>query len=594
MIWRSVATALWRSDDRGATWRRVPLDRNDLIIVSIVDDASGRLVFGAVDAGGFDQGSCTATADAGATWRSSDLSFNSRDPSDRLARLVAHPTEAGSPHGAGDERPATEVHRRRRIMAAYLSDRIHGPGLGAACLSCPTPPDTAILVQSQASHDKRTSQRSTPAPPGRRSARAACPTVPWSSGRCSRCRAACSSSTPTPAPIGAPTVGARWQPLEGALSSGFVHAWAGQASNALAVLAATDYGLFSSSDGGAVWRAYGTGLPANSKVAALLTHKDRPTQIVASLSRPDDADPPELLLTRDNGLNLASGGRRSRVERRDSLGHRPEQPGQSLRGGTGLRRCSAPTADSPGRSIRFQTPTGPPSWSRHPIARVSTSTALLPYAARTAARRGRSLRSHRGRGDEIATGLAVDPADADHLWSGGADGVRESRDGGETWERAGLDGQSVRWLAVSGGGKDQGPLTLYAGLADGGMMRRGCWRQRGSRQTRACPPAASSPPFWPILAPPACYGQHEMAVASTAAAMGATAWVNVGVGVGDNLGLALAVNYQAPGSVLMGTATAGYGPGARPARQARGKRPDWDACERPDKRARLGRTGVRA
>ncbi len=73
------------------------------------------------------------------------------------------------------------------------------------------------------------------------------------------------------------------------------------------------------------------------------------------------------------------------------------------------------------------------------------------------------------------TGLAVDPADARHLWASLATGVYESRDGGETWQPHGLDGQPVRWLALAMQevqDETQAPdYALYAGIADGGLQR---------------------------------------------------------------------------------------------------------------------------
>ena len=350
--------------------------------------------------------------------------------------------------------------------------------------------------------------------------------------------------------------GARWQPLEGALSSGFVHAWAGQASNALAVLAATDYGLFSSSDGGAVWRAYGSGLPHNSKVAALLTHKDRPTQIVASLGAPVDADPPELLLTRDSGRTWlpADGG----VAWSDATAW-------------AIDPNNADNLFVAGQDYVGTSADGGFSWSVHQVSQSSrTAIAVAPSegsriyidgAPRLRSEDGGQTWSQLpspepGGEGEIATGLAVDPLDAAHLWSGGLDGVRESRNGGDTWERAGLDGRPVRWLAVGGGGKDNGPLTLYAGLAEGGIMKR----VTGADWA----PADSGLPSGSVITafvadprtPNLLWTARDGGGVYRSTDRGDT-WANVGVSVGDNLGLALAVNYEAPESVLMGTATAG-------------------------------------
>ncbi len=189
--------------------------------------------------------------------------------------------------------------------------------------------------------------------------------------------------------------GARWQPLEGALSSGFVRAWAAPGTGGQTVLAATDYGLFASSDAGALWRAYGTGLPHNSGVAALLTQKDRPAQIVASLLAPGGSDPPELLLTRDAGRTWLPADGGAQWSEATAWAIDPNNPGQPVRRGPRLRRSQQGwrdlLEDPPGFDGRAHLDCGR-TFRR--LGRVRRRRPDAPQPE-TAARRGRSCRSIR-------------------------------------------------------------------------------------------------------------------------------------------------------------------------------------------------------
>ena len=72
------------------------------------------------------------------------------------------------------------------------------------------------------------------------------------------------------------------------------------------------------------------------------------------------------------------------------------------------------------------------------------------------------------------TGLAVDPANPEHLWAGFDGGVAESTDGGRTWRKAGLEGKKVRRLWAD----PQAGNQLYAGVTEDGIYRldgAGAW-----------------------------------------------------------------------------------------------------------------------
>ena len=84
----------WRSFDQGRTWQRVRLDRDGLLIRSIVRDAGGELVVGAVNAGVTDKSYVYRSADNGATWASAEVPRIGDGSGDDLAALVAHPQDA--------------------------------------------------------------------------------------------------------------------------------------------------------------------------------------------------------------------------------------------------------------------------------------------------------------------------------------------------------------------------------------------------------------------------------------------------------------------------------------------------------------------
>lgn len=554
-------SSLWRSIDQGGAWRQIRLDCQDLVLRTISEDSNQQLLIGAADASHPGGVIFRAGAD-GASWTSQSVLIpDPHDASARFDQLIPHPRDAqvlfvttttGELARSGDGGASWQI-------VAGVDDNRFGSAQLAFLVD---PPDAALLVQSQ---DAKTSvKQSTDAG------------ATWSEVR--------TTGLPTDDIVELRSIlalpggvillntdagtyrsadaGRRWQPLEGALSSGFVRAWVGQGRDGQDVLAATDYGLYGSSDSGAIWRGNGTGQPVNSGIVALLTHEDRPTLIAASLRAPDDADPPELLLSRDNGSTWL-----------------PADDGDAWRDATAW-------AVNPGNADHWYvagpdyvatSKDGALSWTVHPAramtlegeARgpivVAPSDSERIYVGGAPALRSddggqswQELPPSTEHGSGETTALAIDPRDAAQVWSGAADGVHESRDAGQSWQRIGLDGQAVRWLAVTGEGTADAPVVLYAGLAAGGVMRRAASGGNWQAADAGLPPGSVITAFAADPRAPGLLWAARDGGGVYRSTDGGNSWASIGVGLGENLGLALAINYQAPpGSVLLGTATAG-------------------------------------
>ncbi len=584
---------LWLSADKGLTWRQVALGRDDLIIVSIAEDAAKNLLFGAVDAGGFEQGIVYRSADEGETWTSQRIAISDLAAGASFLHLALHPTDPQVLLGITTNGSVIRSADGGQSWKAIFP--IQALSTGAAQLVFPPDlPDTAFLLQAEKGVVS-----------ARRSTDGGATWTSVSTTGLSEGAEALRSMLALPRNVllmnsDAGTYrsvdgGARWQPLEGSLSSGIVYAFA--RADGDRVLAATDYGLFASTDAGAVWRAYGAGLPNNSSVQALLTHKDRPAFLGASLTARDDLNPIKLLVARDGG--------RSWLPAADMYGF------WSRATAWAIDPNNADNLYVAGADYVATSKDGGFTWSAHTVPfdvnTVHHSIAVAPSDGSTVYLDGSPCLRSRNGGmtwealpgfcdngcHETTRALAVDPANATHLWSGSEVGVRESRDGGQTWEAAGLDGQSVQWLADTGGGKDGGPLALFAGLADGRLMRRragGDWQgaDAGMPDKSAVIAFAVDPRvsglLWAARDGGGVYRSTD----------GGDSWVNVAAGMGDNLVTALAVDYSAPGAVFAGTATAGIWSlgGATPAQGAANARPSAAPTSAPTDAS--GRAGVDA
>ncbi|MCU0510044.1 MAG: hypothetical protein MUC34_17020, partial [Anaerolineae bacterium] len=351
--------------------------------------------------------------------------------------------------------------------------------------------------------------------------------------------------------------GNTWQALEGALDSAYVYSVL-PLPDGSKLLAGAAYGLFASSDRGALWRETGAGLPRNSAVLGLLTHPDRPEQILAFVRAVGAADASLLLVSRDGGaswLPAAPGGAWTDAT---AWAMDPGNPDHLYIAGAGYVAASKDGGVTWDR--QETTHSAPPTGIT--VAPSDPNRIYVDGAPRLVSDDGgetwRELPFHSLEGGgEIARGVAVDPADADHVWFGLQDGVLESRDGGETMQRAGLDGSAVRWLlavAEAGGGKG---YDLFAGIENGGIMRRDAagpdWQ----------PAQAGLPPSSNILAfaadpqsPDLLWATRDGGGIYASDDSGAT-WQNAGRGSGDNLGLSIAPNYGGEGGWFVGTANAG-------------------------------------
>jgi len=353
--------------------------------------------------------------------------------------------------------------------------------------------------------------------------------------------------------------GSTWQSLEGALSAGpvleFLPVRSGQdGGNASGVLAATGYGLFASSDAGALWRPLGTGLPANPPLAGLLTHPDQPSQLVAPIQQSRIG--PSLLISRDAGRTWLPSD-----------------------GGIPTDRATAWAID-PTNSQGFvlagwehisTTRDGGVTWNTKLFPRGKhTAIAFAPgriyvdgnpgLVSRDGGETWTDMRVAPSQGNPPLSveGIAVHPADGLRVWAGTDRGVLQSRDGGVSWEPFGLDGQQVRWLSTSGIPPDSGaPVTLFAGINGNGIMR---W----SSATEDWQPASDGLPAGSNIIAFVSDGRSPGLLWATRDGGGVyrstdngDSWQNAGIGVGDNLGLGLAINHAIPGGLFMATAAAG-------------------------------------
>jgi len=369
--------------------------------------------------------------------------------------------------------------------------------------------------------------------------------------------------------------GTSWQPLEGALSSGSVAEFllwperaalpsAGSAGEAAAggqvVLAATGYGVFLSRDGGALWQPRSNGLPFNSRIAGLIAHPTQPGQLWALMDARLIAGapaPPAVLRSSDGGQTWspAATGLGNIVPLAWAVD--PTASDRFLIAG----REHFASSDDGGRTWQVR----PIPAGHHPAIAVAPSDPRVIYLAGRPALRSRDrgqswepmpvVRSGQAEQTSAAMGLAVDAADADHVWAGLEDGVYESTDAGRTWRPAGLEGKAVRWLQV---GTEAGrSVALYAAVEGEGIYRLegGRWLAAtglptGSTMLDLLQDARRPGLLWATRDGGGVYRSTD----------GGATWTNVAAGLGDNLARALTFDLAAgkePRGVLLGTANAG-------------------------------------
>lgn len=572
---------LWRSTDRGRNWQQTPLDRpaprNDLIVRRVIRNAGrGQLLLGATDSGKYPSSYIFRSSDNGRTWASFEpLRFEG--PGSMLTDLIPHPADANRlflTTYSGELFASSDTGQTWARVA--LPEIRPGAVASPAQLALrPDRPQVALLARSSA--DGPALARSTDG--GRTWAHAAISGLPERGDP--RAMIALPGGifllNTTSGTYRSADDGFTWQPLEGMLSSGQVAEFlvlSGQAighqagaATADVVLAATGNGVFVSRDRGAVWQASGSGLPFNSSVAGLLTHPARPGLVYAiNDGRFRGAAAPPMVLRSNNG----------------GAQWTPAAQGLPEIGATvwALDPQSPDTLFIGSWDYIFRSTDGGVSWlitrletsARKAIAIAPTDPNTIYLGGRPAQRsvdRGATwqpmpiVTAGQARQTQDVTGLVVDPADARHVWAAlDGRGVLESRDGGQTWQQMGLDGRAVRWLA--GGFSDQETagaaeaLTLYAGVFEDGIFRWDGAAAGWSAASEGLPEQSTILAFVAdARTPDSLWASRDGGGIYFSPDRGRN-WANVGVGVGDNLGLSLAVDYSTPGGMLMGTATAGF------------------------------------
>jgi len=556
----------WRSVDRGRTWRRVPLDRENLLIRSIVRDAGGDLLLAAQGAVDGWASYVYRSADGGATWTSTELPRGEGLPSDGLARLLAHPSDSQS------------------LFAVMASGDLLVSGDGGTTWTCN---EDALICQASRRQSQLVVEPDRGSAlvllGGRGSAWSVLRSVDggktWSDMRASglpdveagvgAAAALGDGVLLLASPAGvyrSVNAGATWQPLEGALSAGKVHRFAvlpRAGSSTATVLAATGYGIVASGDAGSLWRSYGTGLPANAPLDGLLTHPGQPAQLIAPLRH--DGRGPAVLISRDGGQawlpsdgGIPTGGATAwAMDPANSLGFALagwEHVSVTTDGGATWKTELVPfgqrtaIAYAPSASDRIYVDGSPALRSMDGGATwLTMNVAPAPGSAPTEVR-----------------GIAVHPEDARRVWAGTADGVLQSLDGGVSWQKFGLDGLQVTWLST-GGSPDGGlaPLALFAGVRDNGIMR---WTSAGGLlagspdwqpANAGLPSGSNILAFLPDSRSPGLLWATRNGGGVYRSTDHGESWQNAAIGVGDNLGVALAVNYTVPAGIYMATATAG-------------------------------------
>ncbi len=561
-------SGLWRSSDGGANWQQVPLGRDDLIVRAISRDKEGKTLFlGAITAGKYPDSYVYRFVDG--AWRASQALRYEQRPGSILVALLASPADPD-----------------RLYLLTAGGDLFVSPDAGESWALAPRPAETVptaapavlawrpevtsslLLVREGASGEPPAVYRSSD---GGTSWRRLDATGLPANVRVNTLAALAggiyllSTSGGT---YRSSDQGLTWVLLEGPLGSGNVTDFvvlpgpSGRAGTT--VLAATGHGLFISRDQGALWQPHGSGLPFNSKIAGLLTHPERPGLVFAiSDNRFADlsAAPPLLFRSVDGGANWAPASQGLPTMQITAWATDPTDP-HTLYLATWEHFYRSTDAGVSWQVSRLQ-------FDRHTALAVASAQPSVLYLGGRPALRSTDggatwqaipvrTAGETGQRQDVV-GLAVDTKDAGHVWAALSDGVFESRDGGQSWQAAGLSGRELLWLAQARtpAADEAGEApTLYAGVRDDGIYRLrpgGDWTPINTGL-----PANST-----ILAfvadprsPGLLWAARDGGGVYRSTDDGET-WRNVAVGMGDNLVQALAPDFSAPDGVFAGTATAG-------------------------------------
>ena len=475
---------LWRSDDDGAHWRQVDLGRNDLNIRRITGNADNSLlVLGAIGGDRYPSSYVYISRNGGKDWQSVEVLPFEEGSANFLRDLVAHPSDprrlfittyGGELYTSKDGGVTWAL---SPLPAALRQDAEPGPALLAID---PARPELMLLARNfgvgptaqlvtARSQDGGASWRRTTAGGLPERGEIVSLAATGSSGYLLSAGAGSYRSTDR---------GTTWQSLEGALSGGTVAAFLPLTGSPRMILAAGGYGLFVSRDGGGLWQSLGSGLPANLSMMGLLTDPRQPGVLFGV---PDQsvfiaaAKPPALLRSNDGGRNWMAAAQ----------GLPDAQPGAWA-----LDAADPNTVFIAAEGAFSRSTNGGLTWEVIPLPpgpRTALAGALSDpntlylggYPMLRSDDRGATWQAapvkiaQQEQQSSNITGIVVDPIDARRLWAGMEGGVFESRNGGNSWSRAGLDDQPVRWLTgvvqPRGGGVT---LTIYAGVDGQGIYQR--------------------------------------------------------------------------------------------------------------------------
>ena len=586
----------WRSFDQGRTWQRVRLDRDGLLVRSIGRDAEGELLVGAVGADESSTSYVYRSADNATTWASVELPRIGDPPGGDLKSLITHPTDVRLLYAV--TRIGDLLLSRDGGKTWSCSSDTHICNAGRLWSQLAVEPDAGHgLVLTGSRLMAWSVQRSNDGGKTWFEVQASgLPDVQPSVGSAAALGDGILLVSTSGGTYRSADRGLTWLPLEGALSAGPVQEFAllRSAGSTSTVLAATGYGLFASTDAGALWRPYGTGLPTNPALAGLLTHPQQPSQLVAPAHQ-DGRPGPNVLISRDAGRTWLPND-----------GGIPSEPPTAW--------ASDPT-NSQGFILA--------GWEHISATRdggATWKTELLPFGQRTAIAfapsapdniyvdgipglysrdggetwRSMNVAATQGEAAKDVQGMAVHPTDALRVWAGANNGVLQSRDGGASWQPFGLDGQQVRWLTATGAqGNATSPVMLFAGVVDGGIMSWNSTTEDWQPASRGLPAGSNILAFVADPRSPGLLWAARDGGGVYRSTDNGDSWQNVGLGVGDNLGLGLAIDYAAPGGLLMATATAGvWSLGAEGPAPAATQTPPGSPTSTPNGRA--ARVGVDA
>lgn len=544
---------LWSSADAGATWRQVQLNLGHLRVRSLAQSADGDLwlLASAVRERSFEAENSLYRRSADGVWAAVPLNLSGVPSTSTAARITAHPTDPRlflttdfSDLLLSVDGGQTWVAKGDPPVATVPAQLAFQPDQPTVALLVRVSDSGLILERSQDSGDTWSTVSPRGLPDGKTVA-----------GSLLAAGNGVFLMTTDRGVYRSADGGDTWQALEGALDTGYVYQVL-RLPNGSSLLAATAYGLFASGDRGALWRETGAGLPPNSAVLGLLTHPNRPEQIIAFVRAVGATQASLMLVSRDGGASWLPAGPGGAWTDATAWAVDPRDPDRLYIAGA---RYAAMSKD------------GGVSWQKQEMSLYvgRSAIAIAPSDPQRIYIDGAPrLRSDDGGetwielpprtdGPATATGVAVDPADANHVWYGMSDGVFESRDGGRTVQRFGLDNQSVRWLRAAPETATGRGLQLFAGVENVGVMRWNAATQDWQPAQKGLPTGSNILAFaWDPQSPGLLWATRDGG-GIYASGDGGANWQNAGRGAGDNLGLALAPNYGAEGGWLLGTATAG-------------------------------------